>query len=365
MILARYIARRFLRMVLIVFVIFLWLMMLIDLLDQIRRFKQAAITLAQAAQLSALKVPETLYTILPLIVILAAVALFLGLARSSELVVVRSAGRSGLRFLVAPVVVAVLLGIFAVSVLDPIVAGTSRRYEAMAGRLDRGGSVLSLSKEGLWLRQGSDAGQMVIHAGRASPEGTRLFSVSFLRFDPGGRPVTRVDAAEAVLKPGFWLLTGARTWDLLSANPEASSDPTPRDGIRVASDLTAERIRAGFGKPSSIPIWDLPAYIAELERAGFAARQHRIWMQMEFALPLMLVAMVLVAAGFTMRHARSGGTGRMVLLALLAGFGLFFLRSFAQVLGENGQIAIVLAAWSPPVIGIMGSLGLLLHLEDG
>jgi lipopolysaccharide export system permease protein len=55
----------------------------------------------------------------------------------------------------------------------------------------------------------------------------------------------------------------------------------------------------------------------------------------------------------------------MVLFALLAGFGFFFLRNFAQALGDSGQIPVLLAAWSPPVAAVMLSLGLLLHLEDG
>jgi lipopolysaccharide export system permease protein len=86
---------------------------------------------------------------------------------------------------------------------------------------------------------------------------------------------------------------------------------------------------------------------------------------MELAQPLLLAAMVLMAAGFTMRHARFGKTGQMVLLALLCGFLIFFLRNFAQVLGVNGQIPVVLAAWTPPVAATFLALGLLLHLEDG
>jgi lipopolysaccharide export system permease protein len=44
---------------------------------------------------------------------------------------------------------------------------------------------------------------------------------------------------------------------------------------------------------------------------------------------------------------------------------LYFIRSFAQILGENGQIPIMLAAWAPPVASILLALGLLLHAEDG
>jgi lipopolysaccharide export system permease protein len=75
--------------------------------------------------------------------------------------------------------------------------------------------------------------------------------------------------------------------------------------------------------------------------------------------------MVLLAAGFTMRHVRHGGVGKMVLAAVLAGFGIFFLRNFAQVLGASGQIPVAIAAWSAPVATVLLAVGLLLHLEDG
>lgn len=364
MTLSLYIARRFLRMLGLVFAVFFGIMWLIDMVDQLRRFSGQDFGLSDAARLSALNVPETLYRILPLIFILAAIALFIGLARSSELVVVRAAGRSGLRFLMAPVGTALVVGGLAVTVLNPVVAGLSRSYEDLFTRLARGNqSVLSVSASGLWLRQGGPDGQTVIQAARTDPDGTRLYDATFLTFSSEGQPQERMAAVQAVLEPGFWVLTGVKRWDLTLPNPETAAETVDR--TVVPSDLTAERIRDSFGRPSAIPIWQLPGYIAQIEAAGFSARAHKVWLQMELALPLLLTAMVLVAAGFTMRHARLGRTGQMVMLAVLAGFALFFLRNFAQVLGENGQIPVAMAAWSPPVVAVLGALGLLLHLEDG
>lgn len=364
MTLSLYFARRFLRTVALMFAVFYGLLMLIDIVDQLRRFSGKGIGLSGAAQLAALNVPESLYRILPLIVIFGAVALFLALARSSELVVVRAAGRSGLRFLLAPFAAALLVGMLAVAVLNPVVAAMSREYEAAYARVARGSeSVLSVSASGLWLRQGGASGQTVVQAARTDLDGTRLYAASFLIYAPDGSPKQRIEAEEAELTDGAWQLRNAKFWDLASANPEVAARLERRAAL--PTDLTRERIRDSFGKPSAIPIWDLPAYIAQIETAGFSARAHRVWLQMELAQPLLLGVMVLVAAGFTMRHARFGRTGQMVLLAVLGGFGIFFLRNFAQVLGENGQIPVALAAWSPPVAGGLLALGLLLHLEDG
>ncbi|MGB3179191.1 MAG: LPS export ABC transporter permease LptG [Albidovulum sp.] len=365
MTLSIYIAKRFLGAFLTVFAGFFLLMYLIDMVEQIRRFASANLSLAATAELALMNVPQTVYRILPMIAILASIAFFLSLARSSEMVVIRAAGRSALRMLIAPLTTALLIGAFAVAVVNPIVAGTAKRYDVLAGQYRAGdGNILSITREGLWLRQGGPEGQTVIRAARSNFDGTTLFDASFITFDAEGSPRSRLDAAEARLDDGAWILTNAKEWRFdTGLNSEAASET--HDQFSLASDLTADQIRDSFGTPSTIPVWDLPAFISGLERAGFSARKHSVWYQMELALPLLLMAMVLVGAGFTMRHARSGRTGIMVLAAVISGFAIFLLRNFAQVLGENGQIPVMLAAWSPPIAAALLSLSLVLHLEDG
>ena len=365
MTLSFYLARRFVTMFGIVFAGFFAILYLIDMVEQVRRFASADIGLGKTAELALLNVPATLYRILPLIVILSAIALFLALARSSELVVIRAAGRSALRMLAAPLLAAFVIGGFAVAVLNPVVAGTSKRYEELSNRYRLGAdNVLSVSGEGIWLRQGGADGQTVIHAARTNGDGTTFQNVTFITFAPESGPMKRIDAREATLEAGGWTILGAKEWSFGSdTNPER--DARQAEMLHLTSDLTPDQIRDSFGTPASIPIWQLPAFIDGLEKAGFSARKHLVWFQMELALPLLMAAMVLIAAGFTMRHARSGRTGTMVLLAVTSGFAIFLLRNFAQVLGEAGQIPVAAAAWSPPVAAILLALSLVLHLEDG
>lgn len=360
-----YFARRFLGVFLATFLLFAVMLGLIDMLEQIRAFDQANVGMREILGLTLLNVPQALYRILPLMTILASVILFLNLSRSSELVIARAAGRSALRTLGAPVTVAFLLGVLAVAGMNPIVAATSKQYELLSSRYKQGStSVLSLSKDALWLRQGTEAGQMVIRAEAANLDGTELSGVSFLSMAPDGRPTQRIEADRAILASGHWQLVNAKIWDLAgSENPELRAERVAE--LDVPSDLTIERIRDSFGTPSSVSIWDLPEFISQLEDAGFSARSHRTWLQMELALPLLMAAMVMVGAGFTMRHIRFGKTGVMVLMALGLGFAVFFLRNFAQVLGDRGQIPAELAAWAPPATAMLLAMGLLLHLEDG
>jgi len=364
MILHRYFARRFAMTFLGVFAIFFLIMVFVDLVDQLRRFSGAEATFVDLLMLTLLNIPQAIYAIIPLIMILATIALFLSLSRSSEMVVTRAAGRSAIKALLAPLSVALIIGVLAVAVLNPIVAGTSKEFEARRDALRGNSSVLSIGSSGLWLRQGDAEGQTVIRAQSANLDGTRLTDVTFLTFSPGGAPSQRINAASAELVTGAWVLRTAKSWQL-------ADDTTPEAGavlvaeMSIPSTLTRDQIRDSFGTPSSIPIWELPAFIDRLQTAGFSAQRHMVWLHKELATPLFLVSMVMIGASFTLRHQRGGRTGLMVMFAILLAFVIYFIRNFAQVLGENGQLPVLLAAWAPPIAAIGLSLGFLLHNEDG
>ncbi|WP_397541411.1 LPS export ABC transporter permease LptG [Roseovarius salis] len=363
MILHRYFARRFFWSFALVMAVFAVLLFLLDLVDKMQDFP--TLPLREVVTLVMLNAPSEYYEIIPLVIVLATVALYVRLARSSELVVVRAAGRSALYALAAPLIVALLIGVISITMLNPVVAATSKRYNDLRNiHAGSGTSVMAIAAEGLWFRQGDAGGQTVIHAERASSDLTVLFDTTFLKFDASGQPVERIYATAARLSQGAWVLHETKTWSLgTDSNPEAGARQS--DTRRIASTLTRDRIIDSFGKPEYIPLWDLPAFIAQLERAGFSANRYMMWFQMELARPLFLVALVMISAAFTMRHARLANTGLSVLTAVMLGFGLHYIRNFAQILGENGEIPLLLAAWAPPVASSMLAIGILLHMEDG
>ena len=360
-----YFARRFLISFMGLTGVFFILLALFGLMEQLRRFSVQELGILRVLQMLMLNVPKELYQIFPLIMILSSLVLFLNLARSSELVVARASGRSGLMILLAPVSVALAIGLFGVTTINPIVAATIKQYDTLSQFYRTGTSrILSLGTNGIWLRQGTPEGQTVIFAAGANSDASILLDVDFVAYEGSGGPSQRIVAERAELQDGIWLLTNGKSWPLLRGeNAEAQVQNFAE--LRIATTLTREQIQDGFGKPSAISVWELPGLINQLEAAGFSARRHQMWLQLELSQPVFLVAMVLVAAAFTMGHVRMGRAGLASLAATLSGFGLYYVRNFARILGENGQIPIELAAWAPPIASVLLALGLILHLEDG
>ncbi|WP_312524992.1 LPS export ABC transporter permease LptG [Paracoccus sp. (in: a-proteobacteria)] len=373
MILSSYVARRFTRLFLLIAVIFLAILFLIEMIEQVRRFADDGLGLAGSAELAALNITGSFYSILPLVTTLAGIALFLNLSRSSELVAIRASGRSGIRVLAAPALTAGVIGMLAVALLNPLVAATGKQYDQRVSAIQsHGGEAISLGDTAVWLRQGlivplpdgtSELGQVVIRAQRASPDATTLYNATFMLFTPEQGPTGRIDAAQATLTKGAWQLSNAKSWPLTADNPETQARSLDR--FEIPTDLTADRIRDSFGRPDAVPFWQLPTFIAGLERAGFSAQRHRVWFQVELARPLMMAAMVAIAAVFTMRHMRGRKMGLLILGAFACGVGLFFLGNLAQVLGDSGAIPPILAGWAPPLAALFLALGALLQLEDG
>ena len=75
-----------------------------------------------------------------------------------------------------------------------------------------------------------------------------------------------------------------------------------------------------------------------MEEFGLLRRQrHRLYLQSELAKPALFAAMVLIGAAFALRPTRFGQTGIMILLAVLAGFALYFLKDFANPSAAAGR----------------------------
>ena len=117
--------------------------------------------------------------------------------------------------------------------------------------------------------------------------------------------------------------------------------------------------------PDTVPFWALPEVRERTERAGLNATGYELQYQKLLASPLLFMAMILVAAAFSLRSFRSGGIARMVAGGVAAGFVLYVVTKLVGDLGGAGFLSAPVAAWSPAVVGSMlGSLALL-HQEDG
>ena len=352
--LGRYLSSRFLRMILAVFATIFSLVFVIDFVELLRRTGNIpGVTTTSIAFLSFLRTPSVSEQVLPFCVLFGSMAVFLNLTRKLELLVARAAGVSVWQFLAPPVAIALLLGIVSVTALNPLSAIMKQR----ADRIEIG-LFGSSGDTAIWVRQTGIDGESILRAQKGSDNNNSLTGVTAYLYDPNGRFEERVDASSATLADGVWRLHDAS----VSA---AGEDAHKFDTFLIATTLKPGQVQEGSMAAEAVPFWDLPMLRDETESAGLDASGYRLQFQTLLARPLLLVAMTLIAAAFSLRFFRFGGVGKFVGGGVAAGFVLYVATKFVGDLGGSGVLSPPIAAWSPAVVASMLGALALLNQEDG
>jgi lipopolysaccharide export system permease protein len=363
--LSTYIARQFFLWFCGVFGTMVSITFLLDYLELLRRGgTRAHATWGTLLEMAALKLPHTAQAVMPFAILFGTMLAFWRLTRGNELVVARAAGVSVWGFLTPAILVALLVGIVAVTVFNPIASTMEASYEKLDRRILRQSSdPLSLSHAGLWLRQSDGAGgQIVIHGDKLAGPELQLQKLSVFFLNRTGQFVARVEARAARLAVapagGVWLIEDGQRF-------RPNEAPEPFGELRLPTSLTASKIEESLASPDSMSFWELPGFISLLEQSGFSAQRHRLHFNVLLARPFLFCAMVLVAATFSLRLQRRGGAAMLIVSGVGAGFLLYFLSDIVFALGLSAKIPVLLAAWTPAGVSTIFGTSMLLHLEDG
>ena len=355
----RYIGRVFAGYVALMLGLLLGIVLLFDTLELFRRAsKKADMDIIAVLQMSLLKLPEVGQQIVPLAILFGAMYAFWKLTRSHELVVARAAGVSAWQFLLPPLFLGLAFGAVKITTINPISAVLIGEFTERENQYFRGQtSGIDLAGSGLWLRQASDTGETIIHAEAIDPD-TMVITNAVALFFEGNQFMGRLDAFQGQLVDGRWVFPDA--WI-----NEPGRTPQPVISYQIETDITGDAIEESFASPDQISFWALPGYIKTLEDTGFSAIRTRLHFYSLLAEPLLFAGMVLIAAAFSLRPPRRGGTLVLVAGGLATGFTFFFLRDLAQALGTSETIPPIVAASIPAICSVLTGLAGLLQSEDG
>jgi lipopolysaccharide export system permease protein len=336
--------------------------LLIDFVELSRQIGgRPEVSFLSIIQLTAMKSPSVIVILLPFMFLFGTLAAFVGLNRRSELVAMRAAGVSAWRFIMPAAAAAFAIGMLTVGALNPLTSHLADQFERTREILLNGQPAVS--REEVWLRQGDEASQIVIHAlGRDNGEVVRLRDVTFfiytLRQDGVMTFTRRIDAKTATLRVGYWSLA-----DVRESVPGGAAQPY--DNLSIPTRIESRREVESLASPTAISFWRLPRVIAQTEQAGFSSAGYRLRLQQLIAMPLLFAAMSILAAAFSLRLMRLGGLAALATSGVALGFVFFFLNEFSGALGEAGVIPHLAAAWAPPALALLSGLTLLCYTEDG
>jgi lipopolysaccharide export system permease protein len=343
--------------------------MLVDIVEQMRTVGgDVALSPVTALRLSLMKMPMLIEQTLPFAVLISSMIAFTRLNRRSELSVIRASGISAWRFLTPVILLALVLGVFTTTILNPFSSRLTSLFETeRASLLNEGGPAIAVSDTGIWLRQGDETSQIVIHARQVEEAGLILKNVKMIeeeRLYADNRAtgeygfVRRIDAKRAFLRDGFWQLE-----NVIENQPYMEAVRV--ENLAIPTTLDAVTLLDRFASPATVGFWELPTFVRQTRAAGLDASSYQMRWHSLMSTPALFLSMGLIGAIVCLRLQRLGGTPRLLATGAFAAVTLFFVTQFAESLGSTGAVPPIIAAWAPPLFFLFCTLTLIAYREDG
>ena len=308
--------------------------------------------------MSMLNIPAVIELTLPIAMIAGSMFCFETMNRSNEFVVCRGFGRSIWSILSPSLVAAGLVGVLFVIFVNPIGALTSREYESKMNEVfGNKQQKLSVSTDGIWLRDTHAEGQFIIHGDMLDVSVAQIINPIVYRFDAEGGLQQRIRANNMELTDGGWMISNATIWQ---------NDGSRRDegSIMLPTGLDALNLGLSSEPPNTIAFFSLPGFIELLERAGLPTIEHRMHFHKLLSLPFLLIGIAMLGAKATLTNMTRGRRVMLFTRGTIIAVFIFLFTHFMQVLGTTLRLPTLVAAWAPAFIVILVGAILLARMDE-
>ena len=311
----------------------------------------------------ALLIPNHLYELLPISVLIGTIFVMARLAQSSEYTILRTSGLGPWRAL------KLLLGLGAFFVVLSFVVGdyiapvSERAAQLLKARYQ---NKITVGQTGAWLKEKQASNNFIVNVKELSPD-NEMRGVQIYEFNSKGLVVSTTEAPVAVFSlDAAWLLRNATRVEFevpagasgpAAARQQAKVTRTVTESFRWPTDISAEMVSVSLLRPDRMATIDLFNYIRHLEANDQTSQRYEIEFWKKVFYPLSCLVMVMLALPFAYLHFRSGGIAGYVFAGVMIGISFFLLNNVFGYIGNLRNWQPWLAAATPGLIYMAVSMG--------
>ena len=362
LILDDYVLRQFLSTFALVLVSFLMLMLIFtffELLGDIIRNRTPLVTVGE--YLINL-MPNLIYNLTPLCTLVAVLATFGTLNRTSELTAMKATGISLYRVMVPVLVVATVLAVALFAFDESYLPSANRRQEALRSVIKGKPAQTFLRPDQQWMFGRQLPGQpgRIFYYEFFDSDRDRFANISVFEFDPETFALsTRIFATSAHWEPGLhqWIFENGweRTFQGHAMRDYSTFEVKTFPEIREQPSYFKKENR----QSQEMSFGELDRYIHDLGQSGFDTMRLRVQLNRKLAYPLITLVMSVLAIPFALSMGRRGS-----LTGIAAAIGLaityWVVAGTFESMGNVNMLPAFLAAWSPDLLfGLIGGYLLL------
>ena len=303
----RYIGVSVVASVAIVLAVVIGLDVLFAMLDQLEQVNEQY-TMAALGEYLLLTTPKRFYDFIPLSCLVGCLIGLGSLASGSELTVMRAAGVSISRIVLAVLKPIILLGVITVALGEWVVPYTEPLAESRRALKTSQGAITS--GYGIWHRENDE----YIHINAVLPDGS-LKGVTRYRFAEDDKLISSSYAAGGTYVGDVWKLKDVRQTLFHGDSTEALTFTEQDWNVK----LTPQRLSVIVVEPDELATSGLLSYSNYLREQGLETTTYMLAFWSKIFQPLSMIALVLVAISFIFGPLRSVTTGQRVISGVVVG----------------------------------------------
>ena len=309
-----------------------------------------------------LLVPNHLYELLPISVLIGTIFVMARLAQSSEYTILRTSGLGPWRALKLLLALGALFVVFSFVVGDYVAPASERAAQLLKARYQ---SKITIGQTGAWLKEKQAYNTYVVNVKALTPD-NEMQGVQVFEFNNKGLIVSTTQAPLATFGTGdAWQLQQATRAEFDVSGAAGTARPQERakvtrtvlESFRWPTEISAEMVSVALLKPERMGTIDLFNYVRHLDANGQTAQRYEIEFWKKVFYPLSCLVMVILALPFAYLHFRSGGIAGYVFAGVMIGISFFLLNNVFGYIGNLRNWMPWLAAATPGLLYMAVSLG--------
>lgn len=344
---------------------FLALFFFFDLLDEMgdvgRTVGDTTYTVWHALLAVSLGIPNHLYELLPIAVLIGSIFVMARFAQSSEFTIMRTSGLGPWLALRTMLLLGACFVVLTVAVGDYIAPAAERM--ALVAKAKYLGKTSTSGSTGAWLKEKNNGNTLAVNVRAVRADGA-LQGIRVFQFDGQGRMVLQIhaDSGQVQSTSTAWDLANARIARfryILDAQGAETAQVTREQApsLEWPTSITSEMLVAAVHKPDRMPTLELFQFIQHLKANDQSAQKYEIEFWRKVFYPLSCLVMVVLALPFAYLHFRSGGIAGYVFGGVMAGISFFLLNNVFGYAGNLQNWSPMLTAAAPGLIYSILSLG--------
>ena len=353
LILNKYLAKEFLKVILNFSFVFICLGFVLNLIEEINFFKDYNVGFDLPIYMSILFVPSLFYNMFPFIILLSGIWFFLKMIKSDEIIALKVSGVSNFAIILVPSILSVIIGIFFITSISPITSILVKKYENIKGSYEEDQEYLAaVTVNGIWIKEKDLEKNNIIRATKL--EKSKLINLSIYEFDKNSDFIKRIEAKTADISSSNWKLSNVEIIDREGSLLKLDGN------LFYSSMYDVNKIKSLYSNLDTISFWGLKNEIILLENRGYSPNEVKAKLQKSLAFPFFLLGMVFLSGIFTLGMASKDGNWRYIFIAIIASVVIFYFNDFSAALGKTEKLPIIISVWMPIlIILIFGSVGLI------